>query len=317
MMDFSTLKEKEPYRIIADCGNSTTKVDCFSPNGDKTRIIIPSLVSVGEDRMYQGSYLVKGYEGKNYVVGDENKTDNTNIVLSKIDLSHKLPVLTAIHQTVPNDASVELYVGLPIHSFYNTNYRKEYVAYYENEGKVALNVNNIKKTFTITKVVAMPESVGHVFNYPVDSLVGVIDIGFTTIDGAVFKDCAPISNTVFSLVDGANPFKTTVRDELNKELLLNIQPYQMDEILTKGMYGQKSEQAKEIVHRCCIDYLRKIVNEMLKHSWEIQSLPIIFTGGGSILLKDVIEEFDTFQMSQNPIFDNLDGFGEMGVLLNE
>lgn len=317
MINYTTIKEREVYKVFADCGNSTTKVDCFLPNQDIIRAVIPTLVSKGEDRMYQGGYLIKDYGGENYVVGDENKTINTNICLSKMDISHKLPVLTAIHQSVPNGANIELYVGLPIHSYYNTDHRKEYVKYYEKENVVTLNVNNIEKTFTIEKVIAMPESVGHVFNFPVDSLVGVIDIGYTTIDGAVFKDCAPILETVFSLVDGANPFKTKVRDELNKQLLLNIQAYQMDEILTKGLYGAKSEQAEEVIHQCRVEYLKKIVNEMLKHSWEIQSLPIIFTGGGALLLKDVIEEYETFKVSDNPIYDNLDGFGEMGMILSE
>lgn len=308
---------KEVYKVFADCGNSTTKVLCYLPNGETIKAIIPTLVSVGEDRMYQGSYLVKDYQGKSYVVGDENKTVNTNVLLSKMDLAHKLPVLVAIHQLVPSGAEVELYVGLPIHSFYNADYKKSYVDFYQSEGDVNLTVNNIRKNFTISKVIAMPESVGHVFNYPVDSLVGVIDIGYTTIDGAVFKDCAPILETVFSLVDGANPFKTMVRDQLNKELLLNIQPYQMDEILTKGMFGIKSAQADEIIQRCKKQYLKKIVNEMLKHSWEIQTLPIVFTGGGSILLQEIIEEYETFRVSENCIYDNLDGFLEMGMILSE
>ena len=317
MVNYSSLKAKEVYKVFSDCGNSTTKVRCYLPNGETLHMVIPTLISTGEDRMYQGSYIVKDYEGSSYVVGDENKTVNTNILLSKMDLSHKLPVLVAIHQCVPDGATVELFVGLPIHSYYNTDYRKEYVAFYQKEKTVTLTVNNVEKTFTIAKVTAMPESVGHVFNNPVDSLVGVIDIGYTTIDGAVFRDCAPILDTVFSLVDGANPFKTKVRDELNKELLLNIQPYQMDEILSKGMYGAKHDEAQKIIKRCQIEYLKKIVNEMLKHAWEIQSLPIVFTGGGSILLKDIIEEYETFMVSDNPVFDNLDGFGEMGMILSE
>lgn len=317
MVNYSSLKAKEVYKVFADCGNSTTKVRCYLPNGETLHTVISTLISTGEDRMYQGSYIVKDYEGSSYVVGDENKTVNTNILLSKMDLSHKLPVLVAIHQCVPDGTTVELFVGLPIHSYYNTDYRKEYVAFYQKEKTVTLTVNNVEKTFTIAKVTAMPESVGHVFNNPVDSLIGVIDIGYTTIDGAVFRDCAPILDTVFSLVDGANPFKTKVRDELNKELLLNIQPYQMDEILSKGMYGAKHNDAQEIIKRCQIEYLKKIVNEMLKHAWEIQSLPIVFTGGGSILLKDIIEEYETFMVSDNPVFDNLDGFGEMGMILSE
>lgn len=315
MIKYSNVKEV--YRVFSDCGNSSTKVLCYLPNGEIIKIVIPTLVSIGEDRMYQGSYIVKDYQDQSYVVGDENKTVNTNVLLSKMDLSHKLPVLVAIHQLVPHGANVELYVGLPIHSFYNSDYRKAYVDFYLSEGNISLTVNNVEKNFIISKVIAMPESVGHVFNYPVDSLVGVIDIGYTTIDGAVFKDCAPILDTVFSLVDGANPFKTMVRDQLNKELLLNIQPYQMDEILTKGMYGAKSEQADKIIHHCKKEYLKKIVNEMLKHSWEIQTLPIVFTGGGSILLQEIIEEYETFRVSENPLFDNLDGFMEMGLILSE
>ena len=201
MVNYSSLKAKEVYKVFSDCGNSTTKVRCYLPNGETLHMVIPTLISTGEDRMYQGSYIVKDYEGSSYVVGDENKTVNTNILLSKMDLSHKLPVLVAIHQCVPDGATVELFVGLPIHSYYNTDYRKEYVAFYQKEKTVTLTVNNVEKTFTIAKVTAMPESVGHVFNNPVDSLIGVIDIGYTTIDGAVFRDCAPILDTVFSLVD--------------------------------------------------------------------------------------------------------------------
>lgn len=316
-MAYADSKTNEVYKIFADCGNNTTKVECCYPDGEVLRIVIPTLITVGEDRVYQGSYVVKNYKGESYVVGDENKTVNTNITLSKLDLSHKLPVLVAIHHFVSDNARIELYVGLPIDSYYNSEFRKEYVAFYKNEGTLTLDVNNNKKTFTIEKVLAMPESIGYVFNSPTETLTGIIDIGYTTIDGAVFKDCAPILETTFSLIDGANPFKTYVRDELNKQLLLNIQPYQMDEILSKGLYGEKKEDAKNIIKHCQMEYLKKIANEMLKHKWEIQTLPIVFTGGGSILLKDIIEEYETFMVSDNPVFDNVQGFREMGMILSE
>ena len=99
--------------------------------------------------------------------------------------------------------------------------------------------------------------------------------------------------------------------------MLNIQPYQMDEILSRGLYGEKKEEAQKIIKQCQIDYLKRLVNEMLKHKWEVRTLPILFTGGGSILLKETIEEYETFIISDNPIFDNVDGFAEMGMILNE
>ena len=155
------------------------------------------------------------------------------------------------------------------------------------------------------------------FNSPVGHLLGVVDIGYTTIDAAVFKDYSPVIETTFSLINGANAFKTQVKDELNNKLMLNIQPYQMDEILSRGLYGEKKEEAQKIIKQCQIDYLKRLVNEMLKHKWEVRTLPILFTGGGSILLKETIEEYETFIISDNPIFDNVDGFAEMGMILNE
>lgn len=308
---------KKAYKVFIDAGNCTTKASCISPNGKTNRIIIPTLVSQGSDKVGQGSYIINEFEGKSYVVGDENKTINTNIKLSKIDLTHKLSTLTAVHQLVTDGAEVELYVGLPIHSYFNTSHRKEYVDFYQKHQNLSLEVNGILKNITINKVKALPEGVGHVFNFPTEDLIGVIDIGYTTIDGAVFKECSPLVETVFTLIDGANPFKTMVRDALNKELLLNIQPYQLDEILSKGLYGSKSQQADEIIYRCKKEYLKKIINEMLKHNWEVQTLPIVFTGGGSLLLKDIIEECETFIVSDNCLYDNVDGFLELGGMANE
>ena len=304
------------YKVFVDCGNSSTKAQCILPNGEIVRVIIPTLASKGSDKVGQVGYVIEDFEGESYVVGDENKTVNTNVMLSKMDMTHKLSTLTAIHQLVDNGAVVELSVGLPIHTYYNAEHRKEYIEFYSQHENLTLTINGIEKSFSLAKVKAKPESVGHVFNFPTEGLIGVIDIGYTTIDGAVFKDCSPLVDTVFSLIDGANPFKTVVRDSLNKELLLNIQPYQLDEILSKGLYGSKSQQADEIISKCKKEYLKKIVNEMLKHGWEIQTLPIVFTGGGSLLLKDMIEQIDTFIVSDNCIFDNLDGFTEMEMILN-
>jgi len=304
------------YKVFVDCGNSSTKAQCILPNGEIVRVIIPTLASKGSDKVGQVGYVIEDFEGESYVVGDENKTVNTNVMLSKMDMTHKLSTLTAIHQLVDNGAVVELSVGLPIHTYYNAEHRKEYIEFYSQHENLTLTINGVEKSFSLAKVKAKPESVGHVFNFPTEGLIGVIDIGYTTIDGAVFKDCSPLVDTVFSLIDGANPFKTVVRDSLNKELLLNIQPYQLDEILSKGLYGSKSQQADEIISKCKKEYLKKIVNEMLKHGWEIQTLPIVFTGGGSLLLKDMIEQIDTFIVSDNCIFDNLDGFTEMEMILN-
>lgn len=315
-ISFSLIEETNVYKIFSDSGNSSTKVTCVLPSGEKIKIDIPTLVSNGVDKINKGSYVVR-YNNRDYVIGDENKSTNTNVRLSKVNLTHKLPTFTAIHQTVPNNATIELYMGLPISSFYDEEYRQSYIDYMKEEREVTLVVNGISKTFNIKKVGALPESSGYVYNHPVGTFVGVVDIGYTTIDCAVFKDYAPIKETAFTLIDGANPFETRVRDELNKRLLLNIQRYQIQDIITNGLYGAKSQEAEKIIHECKMDYLKNIVTEMFRHNWEIETMQIVFTGGGSIYLKDVIEEFETFSLSETPFDDNRDGFAELVVLSHE
>ncbi len=302
-------KEKTIYNVYSDNGNDTTKTTC-----EGNSIVIPTLLSYGDDRMSHGGYVVNDFKGNKYVIGDENKTVNTNYQLSKIDLAHKLTCLVAIHHLVPNGAEVNLFIGLPIHSFYNLEYRQEYVDYF-NEGKVVLTVNNIKKTFTINHVQAMPEGVGYVFTHDTPNLVAIVDIGHLTVDGAIYRDCTPILSTVFTTTQGANHLKTFVRDELNSRLLLSIKDFQMNEIMTNGLYGSRKEEADTIINECKYEYIKMVANEMLTHGWEIETLPIVFSGGGSILLEDVIDNFATFSLSDEPLFDNMKGFSELGVLV--
>lgn len=302
------------HRVYVDCGNSTTSASCVMPNGEIVRIDIPTLVSIGNRKINNKAYLVKDFENENYVVGDENLTINTNIKLSKMDVSHRITLLTAIHQIVPNNALVDIIVGMPIDTYYNESHKSKYVGYLFPEKTLKINVNNIFKTVYFRNIRVLPESIGYVYRNNISYMMAYVDIGHTTIDVATYVDYAPIKETVFTIVDGANAFKTRVRDTLNKELLLNIQMYQMNDILKNGLYGSKHDEAEEIIYQCKIDYLKKIVNEMVKHNYEIETLPIVFGGGGSIPLEDVINEFETFSLSDEPLLDNLIGFEEVGEL---
>lgn len=306
-------KEEMPKCVIyADCGNDTTMI---LKNNEEHPLVIPTLLSKATSKMYYGAYLVR-YEGEDYVIGDTNQTVNTNTNYSKMDLTHKLTLWTAIHQAIDCDTVIEtLYVGMPIGTYYNRDYREEYKKFYK-EG-VSIAVNGVMKKFYVKNVIVLPESVGWIFTNQHDGLIGIVDIGHTTVDASVYQDCSPLLGTEFSSVHGASYFKTKLRDELNNRLLMNIQPYQIDEIIKKGLYGSRHDEAKEITNEVKTAFLRKIVIQMVEHGWELGSMKIVFTGGCSLILKDVIEEYEDFVVSENCLYDNLKGFKEMGVLLDE
>lgn len=296
--------------IYVDMGNFTTIARC--ENGE---ITIPTLLRESTDRVYQGAFIIDEYQGLPYVVGDLNASKNVNINLSKMDLPHKLTMLTAVHQLVENKQHINLYIGMPIKSYYNIPHREEYCEFMNDE-EVTLTINNETKTFYIDSITALPESVGYIFLNPSDQPIGVIDIGHTTIDAGVFKNGMPIMESIFTENKGADKLKTQVKSELNNKLLLNIQDYQIDDIIDHGMYGKHHDAADEIINQCYRQYMSDIVHMMVKHDWEIDSLPVVWTGGGANIIKNVVNQVDTFIASDNACYDNIDGFQELGVLVH-
>ena len=205
--------------IYVDMGNFTTIARC--ENGE---ITIPTLLRESTDRVYQGAFIIEEYQGLPYVVGDLNASKNVNINLSKMDLPHKLTMLTAVHQLVENKQHIDelpltlltavhqlvenkqhinLYIGMPIKSYYNIPHREEYCEFMNDE-EVTLTINNETKTFYIDSITALPESVGYIFLNPSDQPIGVIDIGHTTIDAGVFKNGMPIMESIFTENKGAD-----------------------------------------------------------------------------------------------------------------
>lgn len=313
IMDFASVI-KGVYRIYIDAGNSITRASCIQPDGTRKQIDIPTLAIKSNDKINQKGYLIKDFEGSDYIVGDENQSINTNIKLSKMDIPHKLTILTAIYQLTPAGASVDVYVGMPIQPFFNETHKNEYLKFLFPSKSIKFSINNESKTLNFRNARAFPESIGYVYRKNISHMIAFVDIGYTTIDCAIFVDYAPIKESIFTIIDGANPFKIRVRDILNKELLLNIQMYQMDDILQNGLFGLHHDKAEEIIYNCKIEYLQKILNEMIKHNYEIETLPVVFGGGGSILLTDIVNEFETFSVTDEPLLDNLYGFEEMGEL---
>ena len=294
------------YKVCVDVGNYTTVAKC----GENCSVI-RTLLNNGKKRINRNAYMVK-YKGEDYIVGDSNAVIVNEIKLNKMDETHLITLLTAVYHVVPDSADVELFIGMPISSYYNDEYRQKYELFM-SAGDVELIVDGVKKRFAITDVTALPESIGYVYNNPSDRLIGVIDIGEFTVDGGVFKDGMPIKETIFTTLEGANKLKTEIRDTLNQTLIRNIQYYAIDEIIKDGLGGADSDKAKEIVDNVLKDYMKSIISSMISHHWEYDTMPIVFTGGGSLILKDVIPMIENFKLSENPTFDNVDGFEEMVV----
>lgn len=298
------------YKVYSDVGNFEVKTKCKDNYS-----VIRTLLTEGVEKMNPYAHVVE-YNNSNYIVGDSNAVTITDIKLSKMDEIHRLSLFTTIHQVVPDNAEVDLYIGMPIMSYYNDEHRNKYEDFMK-VNKVDIKVGDIRKKFTISNVTALPEGIGYMFNNATAKITGIIDIGHFTIDGGVFKDGMPILDSIFTNLNGANKLKLNLQEALNQKLIRNIPLYQIDEIIENGLYGADHDRSVEIIEEVFEDYLRMIIGEMINHGWEFDTIPIIFTGGGSIIMKNVINRIENFMVSENPILDNVDGFEQLEVMADE
>jgi plasmid segregation protein ParM len=251
------------------------------------------------------------FNGKKYLVG--NGATESDYDTTKLKLLHKLCIYTAIGLMCDNH-DIRLISGCPISEFFNEEFRNKYIQYFMEDKNVSISINGENKKFCIKEVNVFPESIGIIFRNPefyFDKLVGVIDIGGLNSNGAIYESLKPRKESIFTINEGGNMINSKITRELNIKLGSNYHDYEIPYLM--------ENQDKEI--RAIIDFvmkghITKIIETAKKYDWNINRMPIYFTGGGSLLLNKYIKELlPSAIISKDPIWDNVEGFNYMGGIL--
>lgn len=271
-----------------------------------TDFVCPATFAERVDKLEAGHQLVCDF--KKYLIGDPTTAYSRG--MKKELLQHQLMMYLATANYVNNGDHVSLVVSCPVDIYLNKVARVSFKKFLNSKKEVNVNVDGIDKKFFIDKLEVMSEGAGIMYRHPEqfsDKTVGIIDIGAGTINFLYTNDLNIIRDQSFSEVIGIHHLRTNIRDVLRKNGII-VNEIEVDELL-------KNNQYSDIIAPVIDSYVNKIYKSINDRGWS-KHVPIYFTGGGTMLLKDkIVDKFSNSTISETPLIDNVYGNYQIGVLL--
>lgn len=315
--------------VVVDPGKNTVEAMVF--DGDYNllnKVHFPSKSKMKRnfydiDSSSEHQYRVE-YNGQKYLVGEGILSDY-NFETTKNNTHHQICVYTAIANFVEKeDEKIYLIVGYPSSDFANVDQRKEYVKMLSSTGDVSFILNDEEKKFKIVNVSVKPEGVA--MKPRVEKIgqkkVRSIDIGGENINYRFYDEKG---NTLESLsLDGAgvNHLESFLKTKLRK--FINVDLIDVDSINYLG--GVTTCNLKEVKNSDLMGYnnSHEFMEDGIAEFIELKVLgglrakginlhlrgdKILFTGGGSVLLRPYLEEAlvnnkDNLVFSDTAYWDN-------------
>lgn len=252
------------------------------------------------------SFLIK-HEKDTYIVGENAK--ETDIDIQKINQHHLMCIYSAVGSVVKEvDEKVCLIVGFPSSDFDNDEAVNEYknLIMGNQNGRISINLNEKDKSFYITSLSVYPEGQCNKLRFKKENkgkVVNIIDIGGQNVNYRQYEN--NFAKLSFSLdAAGMNLLEQQVLEQLKKVLPVGaydintininkaIKNGYISEISTLNGFANTQEFLKIVVDEFIENNIvkpitRKAYGVQLKKKGNV----IIFTGGGSVLLKNYLKEY--------------------------
>lgn len=252
------------------------------------------------------------YDGKFYSIASDrfplmiNKTINDKFFI--LSLPSIAQVLEGVYKG-SNTTDIILAVGLPI-IHYSSN--KEQFKNYFIRNNIEFTYNgspykvNIKDAYVWAQGYAglMPY-----FNqYKGISRINLIDIGGYSVDAFVVEKGILNIKSCISLTSGVVYLFNDIKQEV-LTLGMEIQEAQIEEILMGSNTCFADKDLKALVYRKAKVFAEELIDKLKEHGFEMKINPNIFMGGGSLLLKQFIEDRDKLMyMEFLDQFSNVRGY---------
>lgn len=271
--------------IAIDHGNKLVKLVRSEP--------FVSGLSESEVRPF-GTDVLK-YGDKYYQISDQripyrrDKTeDDRFFILTLFGIAKEIEATGAYS---PGIIRVQLAVGLPP-AHYGAQSQK-FVQYFSRRGVVSFNYHSKPYSICIEDVACYPQSyaaaVSMLQTLTTVPLALVVDIGGYTMDYIQIKkgrsdlvSCDSLENGVIMLYN-----KIISKVRAAQDILLSEE--EIDAILL-GRPVQGVQEAVPVVERCAQEFVSDLLSALRERQLELRTAPVIFVGGGSILLKRHIEK---------------------------
>lgn len=243
------------------------------------------------------------YLGKRYSVGhgsyniDHNKSQNQ---------LHKLITYYICSRLAEYKEDFKLVLSLPM-LHYKTQ-KESFKEYIIGDGLIKTRLNDREKVFSISDATIFLQGAGALYaNNPRDykgKLIGLLDIGGLTAQGAIFEDLKPIKETMFTIDAGGIILNNRIKTKINEKYGLNIQDYEIPYL----------DSYHEDIQQIIDSHFSEIILEMKKKNWSIETLPILATGGASMSMT-VDRYLPKCRLTDDPIYDHVKGLGVIGGMV--
>lgn len=295
--------------VKVDPGKYAVKAEC----GDK-RFYTKSLIDKVENVATESGYKIKFFN-QEYVIGDDSIPFDYDFEKHKIET--KILVNLAISKLVEEGDKVNLVVGMPIEHWLDRDRRAKYEQFIASKTQMSLVEREVDTpmNFKINKVVAVPESIGHVARNKKykNRTVGILDCGGANFQGAIYKNGLPLRDSCFTLNEGGYFYLNSIKKSINSKFKLNYQDYQIPELIEFGSNREDKEEIANEITRVTKLHLNKVIRECRARNWNLNDMDIIVVGGGSNYFKSIIcDLLPNTTISDDAIWDNVRGFGVLG-----
>lgn len=229
------------------------------------------------------------YNGKYYIVGGDrasvklNRTDDdVAYILTLAGIAKELK-----NRNLPHDSHIFLGVGLPIDRC-NGSSKTELADYYKKYDSVKFTFEDEEFNIYIDDVFVMAQGYAGVFdlisNKSIPETCIVVDIGSWTIDILPIVNGKPQPAKAISLNDGLINCFLKCNEEIRRRTGEEVLESQIQSI----MLGDKAvlpPQYSNIIQEQIVAYIRHVADVLIEHKFNINTLPCVFIGGGSSVVK--------------------------------
>lgn len=314
--------------IAVDPGKDSTKFifnDGLGLQRSMFRTKVQKVENFGVD-VEKNTFLVE-YNGENYLIGDMVGENKLNFDLTKKSIEHKLAIYVAIAKVLKKVESnkAKIAIGAPLNIYKNAKLKEEYREYIFNNGHINLKVNKEIINFEIDDVLVLPEGIGPIYMSMAEfkAKVTIVDIGGLNTNICRFNNLVPDLGTMLVANKGGNILKSKIADALTERYGVIIYNADVEEILKDNgivyLNGKPQNDSKGLIEKIMKEHLLDIINFAKQNELDILSTngKVVFTGGGSLLLKEIIQKtYSHAKFSNDAQFSNALAFYKVLAIKN-
>lgn len=245
-------------------------------------------------------------DNKKIIVGEGARQHNFELDKTR-DEAYRILIYTLL-STLAKDSNpldINLVTNYPL-SVYNNDSKTTFEQFLKTKEYVSVLLNGKPKLFNISNCLVYPQCIPAAYvnqSYFKNQTTALVDMGGITCQGVILKNFNITPDSKWCENLGGLILLNNIREALNTKFSINIQDYEMDNILENGLPQDRQKSniiIKDIIHM----HISKIKNQMKLKSWNIDNLNIVFTGGGSLLIKSILlNSFNYCKLSNNPLWD--------------